>query len=137
MITALAWVSGSSSPGAAFPLRDHLPDRLAPEGALPVRRELDAEAFVKQALGVLAARSLVRRHTHTQGIHECPVAAIQKMIICLYRFVTRECGSAALLTRAAAIVAKGKRVRMRAVCAASAGHVRWLRLANARCERSA
>jgi len=27
-------------------------------------------------------------------------------------FVTRECGSAALLTRAAAIVAKGKRVRM-------------------------
>src|SRR6185312_7377547 len=69
-----------------IPVRDHLPDLLAPEGVLLVRRELDAEAFVKQALGVLAARSLVGRHTHTQGIHECPVAATQKMIICLYPF---------------------------------------------------
>jgi hypothetical protein len=40
---------------------------------------------VKQALGVLAARSLVGA-PYTQGIHECPVAATRKMIICLYPF---------------------------------------------------
>jgi hypothetical protein len=45
-------------------VRDHLPDLLAPEGALLVRRELDAEALVKKAPGVLAARSPVGRHTH-------------------------------------------------------------------------
>ena len=55
----LAGVSGSSSLGAAFQYVSNLPDLLAPEGALLVMRELDAEAFVKQALGVLAARSLV------------------------------------------------------------------------------
>jgi hypothetical protein len=33
-----------------IPVRDHLPDLLALEGALLVRRELDAEALVKQAL---------------------------------------------------------------------------------------
>ena len=42
---------------------------------------------------------------------KCPVAATKKMIVCFYPFVMRECGSAASSTRAAAIVAKGKRVR--------------------------
>jgi hypothetical protein len=82
----LAWVSGSSSPGAAFQYVTTFRISSRQKGALLVRRELDAEAFVKQALGVLAARSLVGRHTHTQGIHECPVAATQKMIICPYPF---------------------------------------------------
>jgi hypothetical protein len=67
-----------------------------------------------------------------------PVAATQKMTICPYPFCNaRVWLGRPFLTRAAVIVAEGKRVRMEGGVRRSAGHVRWLRFADARCERSA
>jgi len=69
---------------------------------------------------------------------ECPVAATRKMIICPYPF----CNARAWLGRLVDPSSDDRCERelgcvWRAACAASAGHVRWLRLADARCERSA
>ncbi len=64
-----------------IPVRNHLADLLAPEGAQPVRRELDAEAPVKQALVEPISRRCVPAWTTSAEISGRPCSCSKTLTL--------------------------------------------------------